>query len=69
MITKNEELEYRIELARKKSQKLKANHKHGDWVNWRTFIGYDMRVKELTIELLQLEIEQLNDSLITYSDY
>ena len=69
MITKSEELEYRIEMLHKKSQELKKDHEHGDWDNWRIFIGYEIRIKELTIELLQLDIDSLNDSLFTYLDY
>ena len=69
MITKSEELKNKIDELNRKSRKLKAKHKHGDWDNWRTFTNYDIKVKELTIELLQLDIDQLNDSLDTYLNY
>lgn len=69
MITKSEELEYKIDMLGKKSQELKDKHEWGDWDNWRLFINYDIRIKELTIELLQLDIDVLNDSLFTYLDY
>lgn len=69
MITRSEELKNRIDELKRKSRKLKAKHKYGDWDNWHIFINYDIEVKELTKELLQLDIEQLNDSLDTYSDY
>lgn len=69
MITKTEELQHKIDELNRKSRKLKAKHKHGDWENWRKFTNYDIKVKELTIELLQLDIDQLNDSLDTYSEY
>ena len=69
MITKSEELKNKIDELNRKSRKLKAKHKHGDWDNWRMFINYDIKVKELTIELLQLDIDQLNDSLDTYLNY
>lgn len=69
MITRIEDLQYQIDMLNIKSQKLKDKHVHGDWDNWRWFTSYDVRVKELTIELLQLEIKGLNDSLFTYKDY
>lgn len=69
MTTKTEELQNKIDELNRKSRKLKARHKHGDWDNWRKFIAYDIRINELTIELLQLDNEQLKDSLITYSEY
>ena len=69
MITKSEQLQYKIDMLNKKSQELKDNHVHGDWDNWRLFTNYDIKIKELTIELLKLDIVGLNDSLFTYIDY
>lgn len=69
MLTKAEELQNKIDELKVKSRSLKIIHKHGNWDNWRKFINYDIQINELTIELLQLENEQLNESLITYSDY
>ena len=69
MITKAEDLQYKIDMLNIKSRELKENHKHGEWNNWRLFTTYDIRIKELTIELLQLDIDDLNDSLLTYLDY
>ena len=69
MITKGEQLQYKIDMLNIKSQELKDKHEHGDWNNWRIFTNYDIRIKELTIELLQLDINGLNDSLFTYLDY
>lgn len=69
MLTRTEDLQHQIDMLNIKAQKLKDNHVHGDWNNWRWFTNYDIRIKELTIELLQLEIEDLNDSLFTYKDY
>ena len=69
MITRIEDLQYQIDMLNIKSQELKDNHTHGDWNNWRIFTGYDIRIKELTIELLQLDIDSLNDSLETYLNY
>ena len=69
MITKSEELQHKIDMLNIKSQELKDKHTWGDWDNWRTFINYEIRIKELTIELLQLDIDGLNDSLETYLNY
>ena len=69
MITKSEDLQYKIDMLNIKSQELKDRHVHGDWDNWRLFTNYDIRIKELTIELLQLDIVDLNDSILTYIDY
>ena len=68
-MTKIEQLQYKIDTLNKKSQELKDNHTHGDWNNWRLFTSYDIRIKELTIELLQLDILELKDSLDTYLNY
>ena len=68
-MTKIEQLQYKIDMLNKKSQELKDNHTHGDWNNWRLFTNYDIRIKELTIELLQLDILELKDSLDTYLNY
>ena len=69
MRTKVEDLQYKIDMLNIKSQELKDKHKWGDWDNWRLFINYDIQIKELTIELLQLDIDCLKDSLFTYLDY
>ena len=69
MLTRSEEIQYKIDMLNIKSQELKDKHTHGDWNNWRVFTNYDIRIKELTIELLQLDINTLNDSIFTYLDY
>ena len=69
MITKSEELQHKIDMLNIKSQELKDKHTWGDWDNWRMFTNYDIRIKELTIELTQLDILDLKDSLDTYLNY